>query len=46
MSRAADAWRVRVLGDLCTAPTEVVHKIALNALGSKTQVVDSAAVWG
>src|SRR5690606_3674318 len=45
MSRAADPWRVRVVGDLCTAPLEVVHKIALNALGSKTEVVDSASVW-
>ena len=45
MSRAADAYRVQVIGDLCTAPVEVVHKIALNALGSKTTVVEAAAVW-
>lgn len=45
MSWAADGFRVQVIGDLCTAPLEVVHKIALNALGSKTRVVDAAAAW-
>ena len=46
LSRAADGFAVQVIGDLCTAPTEVVHKIALNALGSKTSLVASADVWG
>lgn len=45
MSRAADAFHVQVIGDLCAAPIEVVHQIALNALGSKTQVIDAADVW-
>ncbi|MFA7503613.1 MAG: isochorismatase family protein [Burkholderiaceae bacterium] len=45
MSRDADAFRVRVIGDLCSAPIEVVHKIALNALGSKKPVVDAASAW-
>lgn len=39
MSREADAYRVMVAGDLCTAPTEIVHRIALNALGSKGKVM-------
>ncbi len=45
ISRAADHLRVRVVGDLCTAPTETVHRIALNALGSKLEVLDAAQVW-
>ncbi len=42
LSRDADAYRVSVVGDLCTAPMEVVHRIALNAIGSKTKVVTAA----
>ncbi len=45
MSRAAEGFRVRVVGDLCAAPTEMVHRIALNALGSKTEVVSSRDIW-
>lgn len=45
MSRAADGYDVTVLGDLCTAPSEIVHKIALNALGSKTKVAEAASAW-
>jgi nicotinamidase-related amidase len=45
MSRAADAYRVRVVGDLCTAPSEIVHRIALNALGSKLEVVTAQSIW-
>jgi len=46
MSRATDGFRVRVVGDLCTAPTEAVHRIALNALRSKIEVATAADVWG
>lgn len=45
LSRAADAFRVKVISDLCTAPSEVVHRIALNALRSKTQVVTAEEAW-
>ena len=45
MSRAADAYRVQVIGDLCAAPVEIVHKIALNALGSKARVVEASTAW-
>nr|WP_320143050.1 isochorismatase family protein [uncultured Cohaesibacter sp.] len=38
MSEAAAPYEVTVLGDLCAAPSEVVHKVALNALGSKLRV--------
>ncbi|MDT3718871.1 isochorismatase family protein [Pseudomonas oryzihabitans] len=36
---------VTVVGDLCTAPLEVVHRIALNALASKTAVRNAAELW-
>jgi len=45
MSRAAEEFKVRVIGDLCTAPTEVVHRIALNAMNSKLQVSTASDVW-
>ena len=45
MSRAADGLRVTVLGDLCTAPTETVHRIALNALRSKLAVATAGETW-
>ncbi|MBY9062437.1 isochorismatase family protein [Sphingomonas yunnanensis] len=35
----------RVIGDLCTAPTDFVHQVALAALGSKIPVVTAAEVW-
>ncbi|MCG6204070.1 isochorismatase family protein [Rhodopseudomonas sp. HC1] len=46
LSRAADQFRVQVVSDLCTAPTEIVHQVALNALGSKIDVATAAEVWG
>jgi nicotinamidase-related amidase len=45
MSRAAEAFDVSVIGDLCAAPSEIVHRIALNALGSKLLVLNAAEVW-
>lgn len=45
LSRDADGFRVQVAGDLCTAPLEVVHRIALNALQSKTTVTTAAEIW-
>ncbi|GGF70725.1 isochorismatase [Azorhizobium oxalatiphilum] len=45
LSRAADGFQVQVLGDLCTAPTETVHRIALNALQSKTRVITAEQAW-
>jgi len=41
MSRDAEGFDVGVIGDLCAAPSEIVHRIALNALGSKLRVVNS-----
>jgi nicotinamidase-related amidase len=45
MSRAADGLAVKVIADLCAAPTEIVHQIALNALSSKMPVVNAADIW-
>lgn len=45
LSRAAEGLRVKVVSDLCTAPTAVVHQVALNALASKTEVATAADVW-
>lgn len=45
LSRAADGFSLQVLGDLCTAPTEIVHRIALKALSSKTTVTTTKEVW-
>lgn len=36
---------VTVIGDLCAAPLEVVHVIALSAIGSKRRLVDADAIW-
>jgi len=46
LSRAADDLSMQVIADLCTAPTETVHAVAMNALRSKTKVVSAAEVWG
>lgn len=45
LSRSADPYQVKILKDLCTAPSEIVHRIALNALGSKCVCVDAADLW-
>ncbi|WP_153769811.1 isochorismatase family protein [Labrenzia sp. CE80] len=45
ISRAADSLDVTVIGDLCTGPSEIVHNIALNALGSKLSVATAAETW-
>lgn len=46
MSRAADDFEVHVLSDLCAAPSEAVHRIALSALKSKLHVSTAAEVLG
>ncbi|MDQ1152817.1 cysteine hydrolase family protein [Brevundimonas sp. SORGH_AS_0993] len=45
LSRSADAFDVQVVPDLCTAPAEIVHRIALNALGSKLALRNAEDVW-
>lgn len=41
LSRAAERFRVQVIADLCTGPSDIVHRIALDALRSKKLLVDS-----
>ena len=38
LSPAAAAYRVRVLGELCAAPTLLIHQIALRALADRVPV--------
>lgn len=45
LSTDAQPFEVTVLEDLCAAPTEVVHRIALNALRSKLTVRASGEIW-
>ena len=45
LSRLADPWRVTVIPELCTAPIEIVHRIASSALASKVAVADGATLW-
>lgn len=45
MSVDAQPYSVTVLEDLCTAPTETVHNIALSALRSKLAVQRCEEIW-
>ncbi|WP_296268703.1 cysteine hydrolase family protein [Pseudomonas sp. UBA6562] len=45
MSGTARAFDVIVVEDLCAAPTEAVHQVALSALRSKLKVQSTAQVW-
>lgn len=45
LSRAADGFDVRIVEDLCAAPTEIVHRIALNALRSKLPTAQASELW-
>ncbi|KQP93788.1 isochorismatase [Methylobacterium sp. Leaf113] len=46
MSDDARQFKRRVLVDLCTAPTETIHRIAVNAIGSKLATATLADAWG
>jgi len=46
LSPEAAGLRVRVIGDLCTAPSEVVHRVAVSALRSKGLIASLDEVWG
>ena len=45
ISRAADPYAVTVLADLCSAPTQMVHAVALNALHPLVTVTTSDAFY-
>lgn len=46
ISRAAEKYKVTILGDCCTSVSEMIHKIALNAVSARVPVADVAAVMG
>jgi nicotinamidase-related amidase len=44
ISKAAEKYDVTVLGDACTTVSEMIHAIALNALGARVRVASAAEV--
>lgn len=42
ISKAAETYKVSVLGDCCTTVSQMIHLIALNALSPRVPVIDSA----
>lgn len=46
VSKSAERYKITVLGDCCTTVSEMIHKIALNALSARVLVTDTAALWG
>ena len=42
ISRAAEKYRVAVLGDCCASVSQMIHLIALKALAARVPVLDSA----
>ena len=44
ISKAAEKYRVAVLGDCCTSVSQIIHLIALKALVARVPVVESASV--
>ncbi len=46
LSQLADGLTIKVIGDLCAAPSEIVHLIALNGLESKGFVVGTEVLEG
>ena len=45
MSEHAAPFQVTVLGDLCAAPSQLVHGVALSALASKRSMAAAATGW-
>ncbi len=46
LSELAEGLTIKVIGDLCAAPSEIVHLIALNGLESKGYVVGPEIITG
>lgn len=46
ISKSAEKYKVTVLGDCCASVSEMIHKIALNAVSARVAVADAAAVIG
>lgn len=45
MSELTGGRDIAVVGDLCAAPSQVVHLVALAALASKRAMTSAAALW-
>ena len=44
LSPETAGYRIHVLGDACTAPSELVHRIALRALAARCDILDTSAL--
>ena len=44
ISKAAEKYRVAVLGDCCASVSQMIHLIALKALAARVPVVESASI--
>lgn len=44
ISRAAENFQVKLVADACTSVSQIIHRIALNALGDRVEVVDSETI--
>ena len=44
ISKAAEKYRVAVLGDCCASVSQMIHLIALKALGARLPIVESASI--
>ena len=42
ISKAAEKYTVKVLSDCCTTVSQMIHRIALNALSTRVSIVESA----
>lgn len=44
ISKAAEKYSVKILNDCCTSVSEMIHRIALNAVSTRVSLVESGAV--
>ena len=42
ISKAAEKYSVKILSDCCTSVSEMIHRIALSAVGNRVEVIESA----
>lgn len=46
ISRTADKYTIKVLGDCCTTVSQMLHLIALNALSARTDILTATEAFG
>ena len=44
LSKSAERYRIKVIADCCTTVSEMIHRIALNALAARVAVIGSLVV--